>query len=68
MYNYPDMVCIPSSNYSTPCSPRPSLDFTSLINTSFPFNFTVFHFTSLPFGFTETCRLRLETIKVIYFL
>jgi hypothetical protein len=45
MYNYPNMIYIPSSNCSAPCSPRPSLHFTTHIDTSFPFNFTLFHFS-----------------------
>ena len=46
------LIWPPSSNCSAPCSTRPSLHFTTLIDTSFPFNFTLFHFTAFPFSFT----------------
>ena len=54
VYNYHNMICIPSSNYSTLCSPWPSFHFTTLIDTSFPFEFTLFHFTSQPFCVYES--------------
>jgi hypothetical protein len=37
--------------HSTPCSPALFLHCTTLNDTSFPINLTLFHFTFLPFGF-----------------
>jgi hypothetical protein len=52
MYSYPNRIYTPSSNCTTPCSPKHLLSFTTIIDASFPFNFTPFYFTSLPFCFT----------------
>jgi hypothetical protein len=46
MYSYPNVNCIPSSDCSTPCSPRLSLHFTSLL-----FGFTPFKFSTISFHF-----------------
>jgi hypothetical protein len=51
---------------STPCLPKRLLHYTTLINTSFPLNCTLFHFTFLPFGFTpfkfSTTSLRFTSL------
>jgi hypothetical protein len=43
VYNYLNMICIPCSNYSTLCSPRPSLHLSTL-----HFHLRLPYFTSLP--------------------
>jgi hypothetical protein len=58
---------IHSSNCSKPCSPISSLHFPTLIDTSFPFNFTPFHFTFLPFGrFPFFAILLLPSLHPVY--
>jgi hypothetical protein len=47
MYSYPNMIDIPSSNYSTPCSQRRLHHFTTLIDASLHFHLTLPYFTSL---------------------
>ena len=41
MYSYPNMIYIPSNNCNTPCLPRPSLRFMTLIDTSLHFHVTL---------------------------
>lgn len=41
MYSYPNTIYIPSTNFSTPSSPRPLSYFTAFIDTSINFHASV---------------------------
>jgi hypothetical protein len=48
IYSYSCMIYVHSNSRITPCSQRPSIHFTTLIDTSLRFHLALPHFTSLP--------------------